>query len=121
MGQSSLSHSANAVEASPDRDGTQVINFSEKHGLSSEQKGEKGSLGRVFAIAEDQEGKIWFGTRDNGVWRFDGKQLTNFTPQDGLTSKSVFAIHVDQKNRVWLGMGDGRVCRYNGQSIERVY
>jgi hypothetical protein len=28
-----------------------------------------------FAIEEDSEGNIWFGDRDTGAWRYDGKTV----------------------------------------------
>jgi hypothetical protein len=49
--------------------------FTEQHGLGIREKGPSGSLGRIFAIAEDAAGSMWFGTRDNGAWRFDGESF----------------------------------------------
>lgn len=102
-------------------DGQAVSNFSEQHGLSIWQKGLTGSLGRVFSIAEDAAGNMWFGTRDNGAWRFDGQALTNYTIEDGLTSPMVWTIYRDKSDAMWFGMGDGSVCRFNGESFDRVY
>ncbi len=102
-------------------DGQSVSNFTEQHGLSIREKGASGSLGRVFSIAEDATGNIWFGTRDNGVWRFDGESLTNFTMEDGLTSHAVWTIYSDRRDVLWFGMSDGRVCRFNGESFDKIY
>ncbi len=102
-------------------DGQTVTNFTEQHGLSISEKGPSGSLGRVFSIAEDAAGSIWFGTRDNGAWRYDGAALTNFTIEDGLTSPMVWAIYRDKRDALWFGMGDGSVCRFNGKSFDRIY
>jgi ligand-binding sensor domain-containing protein len=33
----------------------------------------------VFTIVEDKDGNIWFGTRNTGLCRYDGKSFTNFT------------------------------------------
>ncbi len=102
-------------------DGQAVSNFTERHGLSIRAKGPSGSLGRIFSIAEDAAGNIWFGTRDDGAWRFDGKSLTNFTMADGLTSSMVWSIYRDKRGAMWFGMGDGSVCRFNGHSFDRIY
>jgi ligand-binding sensor domain-containing protein len=102
-------------------DGQAVSNFTEQHGLSIGDKGPSGSLGRVFSIAEDAAGNIWFGTRDNGAWRFNGESLTNFTLEDGLTSPMVWAIYRDKRDALWFGMGDGSVCRFNGESFDEIY
>ena len=61
------------------KDGDTIINFSEKNNLihpTSTRKGDKsevGTLEHVFAIQEDSEGNIWFGDRDTGIWKYDGK------------------------------------------------
>ena len=102
-------------------DGQAVSNFTEQHGLSIREKGPSGSLGRIFSIAEDAAGNIWFGTRDNGAWRFNGESLTNFTIEDGLTSHMVWTIYRDKRDALWFGMGDGSVCRFNGESFDRIY
>lgn len=102
-------------------DGGVVTNFTEEQGLSIRDKGKVGSLGRIFAIAEDAAGDIWFGSRDNGAWRYDGESLTNFTEADGLTSPMVWTIVRDKDDALWFGMADGSVCRFNGESFDRVY
>jgi len=102
-------------------DGQAVSNFTEQHGLGIGDKGSSGSLGRIFSIAEDAAGNIWFGTRDNGAWRFNGESLTNFTMEDGLTSHMVWTIYRDKRDALWFGMGDGSVCRFNGESFDRIY
>jgi len=102
-------------------DGQAVSNFTEQHGLSIREKGLSGSLGRIFSIAEDAAGAIWFGTRDNGAWRFNGESLTNFTLEDGLTSPMVWTIYRDKRGELWFGMGDGSVCRFNGKSFDKIY
>lgn len=96
-------------------------NFTEERGLSIREKGDFGSLGRVFSIAEDARGHIWFGTRDTGAWRFDGQSLTNYTEKDGLTSPMVWTIYRDTRDALWFGLGDGSVHRFTGVNVERVY
>ncbi len=58
-----------------------IINFSEKNNLihpTSKRKGDKsqpGTLEHVFTMAEDNQGNVWFGDRDAGVWKYDGKTV----------------------------------------------
>ena len=77
------------------------------------------SLHRVFSIGEDRAGNIWFGTVEQGAWRYDGESLRNFTEEDGLTSKGVMAIYKDRRGDLWLG-GDG-VFKFNGESFDRIH
>jgi len=77
------------------------------------------SLHRVFSIGEDRAGNIWFGTVENGAWRYDGKSLRNFSAEDGLTSKDIMAIYTDRRGDLWLG-GNG-VFKFNGASFDRIH
>jgi ligand-binding sensor domain-containing protein len=78
-----------------------------------------GSLQRVFSIGEDRDGNIWIGTIGGGAWRYDGRDLRQFTASDGLTTVDVMAIFCDRDGTLWLG-GIG-VFRLNGQRFERVH
>lgn len=102
-------------------DGRSLTNFTKEQGLSLKDKGASESLGRVFSIAEDAAGALWFGTRDSGVWRYDGERLTHFTPRDGLTGAMVWTIYRDRRDRLWFGLGDGSVFRFNGTSFDKVF
>lgn len=77
------------------------------------------SLHRVFSIGEDRDGNIWFGTVEDGAWRYDGKSLRNFSAEDGLTSKDIMAIYTDSQGDLWLG-GNG-VFKFNGASFDRIH
>jgi ligand-binding sensor domain-containing protein len=77
------------------------------------------SLQRVFSIGEDRDGNIWMGTINGGAWRYDGRELRQFTASDGLTTASVMAIYCDREGTLWLG-GEG-VFRLAGQRFERVH
>lgn len=105
------------------RDATTTINFTEAQGVSRrENHGDtpegKPSLDRVFSINEDRDGNIWFGTRDQGAWRFDGTSLRQFTEQDGLQTTMVWDIYTDQNGNLLVG-GQG-VFRFNGTRFERM-
>jgi streptogramin lyase len=78
-----------------------------------------GSLQRVFSIGEDHDGNIWIGTIGGGAWRYDGRDLRQFTVGDGLTTADVMAIFCDRDGTLWLG-GIG-VFRLTGQRFERVH
>lgn len=102
-------------------DGKEFINFTEQQGLSIQDKGQIGSLGRIFSINEDKNGNIWFGSRDNGIWKYDGEKLTNYHKDEGLTTSMVWCIYNDKKGKLWIGLGDGSVCRFDGEAFERMY
>lgn len=109
------------------RKGDSIEPFSRQQGLIhfastlSGGKSPPGTLEHVFAIGEDSEGNMWFGDRDTGAWKFDGKSMTNYTEANGLTASHVWAIYRDRQGELLLGMADGSVCRFNGKSFDKIF
>ena len=62
----------------------------------------------MYAIAEDSNGVLWFGT-NNGVSRYDGKSWRNLGVKEGLLSKDVYALAVAPDGDVWVGTMRGVV------------
>ncbi len=108
-------------------DGNAVINFSEKHHLihpTSTRRGDKseaGTLEHVFAIEEDSEGNIWFGDRDTGAWKFDGKTMTNHTISNKLSTPMIWTIYKDNNNSLLFGLADGNIFKFNGKTFEKQF
>ncbi|RMG78669.1 MAG: diguanylate cyclase, partial [Bacteroidetes bacterium] len=105
-----------------------TINFSELQGLISPNslrtggyRSPPGSLEHVFSIGEDQNGNIWFGDRDTGAWRYDGKTMENFTQKDGLTTTHIWQIYKTRNGALWFAMGDGAVLEFDGTTFHRVF
>ncbi|MBK8141823.1 MAG: diguanylate cyclase [Chitinophagaceae bacterium] len=109
------------------KDGDSIINFSNKNNLihpNSSRKGDKspqGTLEHIFTIAEDNKGNIWFGDRDAGIWKFDGKAMKNYTKKDGLTSDFALSIYEDKNKTLWFGMADGSIYLFNGKTFEKQF
>jgi len=71
----------------------------------------------VLAMAEDTEGRKWFGTgnwlygsaRDegSGVLCLDGESWRLFSTEDGLPGEVVRSVAVDRDGRVWFGTDAG--------------
>lgn len=70
----------------------------------------------VQAIAEDNNGKLWFGTK-GGVSVLDGSVWTSFTANDGLNSNNILCIAADHDGVVWFGTDNGVTCYKNGKFI----
>lgn len=73
----------------------------------------------VHCTLEDKDGNIWFGTTGEGIYRYDGKEFTQFTEKDGLSSNKVWSVLEDKSGNIWIGTTNG-VCLYNGKSINPV-
>ena len=67
----------------------------------------------VYAINEDINGNLWFGT-DQGVYRYDGNTFRNYHQKDGLSHIEISrkSILVDKSGTIWVGTHGG-VYQYN--------
>jgi len=71
----------------------------------------------IDCIHTTAAGDLWFGTRSNGLFRWDGKskQWTNFTAENGLSSNTIISLFAKSDSDVWVAT-DQDVCHYDGQS-----
>ncbi len=70
----------------------------------------------IRSILHDTEGNYWFGSHNEGVCMFDGKNYTYFTTENGLSNNQVRRIQEDSKGIIWFGTANG-ICNYNGKEI----
>jgi ligand-binding sensor domain-containing protein len=109
------------------KEGDSITNFSKKHHLidpNSKRNGDKspqGTLEHIFTIAEDKKGNIWFGDRDAGIWKYDGKATKNYSKINGLMSDFALSIYEDKNGELWFGMADGNIYKFNGQTFEKQF
>ena len=102
-------------------DGKTLTNLTDEKGLANPDfvknfQEKEGTLARVWTISEDAGGALWIGTIDAGAWRYDGKNLTNYTTKDGLADNGVTVIYKDKTGELWFGTA-GDVCRFNGKTF----
>jgi hypothetical protein len=45
--------------------------------------------GNVQCSLQDKAGNLWFGTSENGLYKYDGKSFSQFLVTDGLNSNSI--------------------------------
>lgn len=73
---------------------------------------------KVFAVYQDSEGYMWFGT-EGGVSKFNGKTFENFTTEEGLKENAVTEIFQDKKQRIWFGHIEGSISVMINDSIQK--
>ena len=114
------------------KSGDTIINFSKVQGklipmnefvanYQSKQYNKNTGLQAVFAIAEDSEGNIWFGDRDSGAWKYDGKTLTNFKIDTTLKSQMICDIYEDKNKNLLFGMSEGGVYKFNRKTFDKQF
>jgi ligand-binding sensor domain-containing protein len=104
-----------------------TTHFSERNGLIQKNSSKNGNLSptgtmeHVFAIEEDSEGNIWFGDRDTGAWKYDGKSVTNYTINNKLSTQMIWSMYKDNNNNLLFGMAEGGVYNFNGKSFDKIF
>ncbi|MBK9449867.1 MAG: hypothetical protein IPN95_10800 [Bacteroidetes bacterium] len=68
--------------------------------------------GNVNCILQDKAGNLWFGTTENGLYKYDGKSFVRFLKADGLNSNDISALLEDRDGKIWIGTLAG-LCRYD--------
>jgi len=62
---------------------------------------------KVWAIHEDPEGALWFGTRTSGLFRWKAGRLSVYTTARGLAGNSIYQIQEDRYGSFWLSGPNG--------------
>lgn len=88
----------------------------ENPGFRTTLKGKEGTLARVWVITGDQQGNLWIGTIDAGLWKYNGTAFTCYTTKDGLAGNSIEALLYDTNGTLWIGTDKG-VTKYNGSTF----
>ncbi|MFK5968976.1 MAG: two-component regulator propeller domain-containing protein [Candidatus Marithrix sp.] len=76
------------------------------------------SQSTVYAILQDSQGFMWFGTQD-GLNKYDGYKFTHYRhiPNDinSLSGNFITFIYEDTNQNLWIGINDGGIAKYNRQ------
>jgi ligand-binding sensor domain-containing protein/signal transduction histidine kinase len=62
---------------------------------------------KIWAIHEDADRGLWFGTRDNGLFRFRDGRMAHFTAADGLAGNAIYQIVEDGGGHFWMSGPNG--------------
>ena len=75
--------------------------------------------GNVQCILQDEAGNLWFGTTENGLYKYDGKSFSRFLVADGLNSNNVYCLLQDKDGKIWIGTTAG-LCVYDGKTFTSI-
>lgn len=97
-------------------DGKTLRNVTEENGLRNTEFSISATpgpntLARVYSINEDKDGRLWIGSVDDGLWRYDGHRFTHYATADGLTSNAINTIFKDKNNELWFGTDQDGIYR----------
>lgn len=70
----------------------------------------------VTDIMEDNSGNMWFASSENGVFRYDGKTITNIAEKERLGNNYAGGMAQDKDGNMWFTMKNG-ICKYDGKTF----
>jgi ligand-binding sensor domain-containing protein len=83
------------------------------------------SASQVWAIAEDEEGNMWFGSYGDGLYKYNGRQFRRFTHKDGLSDDEVRILCYSKNFHCLLVGSEKGLSTIKGETIttspEEVY
>jgi ligand-binding sensor domain-containing protein len=85
--------------------------------LTKTQGSQKGD--NVNSSLQDKAGNLWFGTSNNGLYKYDGKSFSQFLVTDGLNSNNIYCILEDKDGKIWIGTQAG-LCLYDGKTFAKI-
>ena len=59
---------------------------------------------------------FWFGSKEQGLYRYDGKYLRHFTMKDGLCDNRILSIQEDKSGNMYFDTGGG-ISKFDGQAF----
>jgi len=75
--------------------------------------------GNVQCSLQDKAGNLWFGTTENGLYKYDGKSFSRFLVTDGLNSNDVYCLLEGKDGKIWIGTKAGP-CLYDGKTFTKI-
>lgn len=83
-----------------------IIRFTAKHGI-------KDSV--IHCVLEDKSGMLWVGSRNNGVFSYDGNAFVHLAESNGPGKACIYEILEDKDGIIWFTTDGNGVYSYDGK------
>lgn len=70
----------------------------------------------LWYVFQDKEDNYWFGSNGEGVYRYDGRTIVNFTTKDGLANDTVRQIQQDKDGDIFISTFGG-ISKFDGKAF----
>lgn len=70
----------------------------------------------IWSIYQDKKGHYWFGSNGKGIFKYDGKNLVQFTGNNGLAGNQIRGIQGDNSGNIYFDTPDG-ISKYDGHTF----
>lgn len=101
--------------------GNKPITFKKENGIGYLNKTNKMEFPFFLSVTEDNKGNLWLATYEEGVYKYNGKELIHYPIKDGETDVLLFTIYKDNKGVLWLGTHNAGIYKFTGKTFERQF
>jgi ligand-binding sensor domain-containing protein len=97
-----------------------LVRYTSEKGIEGIRTTNGGNVLYFMSAVEDNSGNLWLVTYEQGVWRYDGQNITHF-PLEDIFGKTItlFSIYKDNQGTLWLGTHENGVYKFNGKTFTR--
>jgi len=70
----------------------------------------------ILLVYQATNGDYWFGSDIDGIYRYDGKTITHFSENDGLSNNRIRSIQEDKQGNIYFATLGG-ISKFDGQTF----
>ncbi|MDX2062116.1 MAG: two-component regulator propeller domain-containing protein [Bacteroidia bacterium] len=74
----------------------------------------------VTSLLADRTGRVWVGTRNNGIYLYEEGKFRPAPAAWGLAGKTINRLYQDPTGTVWVGLFGGGLYRYLGEGFTKL-
>jgi ligand-binding sensor domain-containing protein/serine phosphatase RsbU (regulator of sigma subunit) len=74
----------------------------------------------VLSLAKDRLGNVWLSTFEKGLFKYDGKEIVNYSGPEGLNYNAFWTSMTDREGNVWFGSFGNGLYKYSGDGITSI-
>lgn len=73
----------------------------------------------IMVIHQDKNNNYWFGSWETGVYKYDGKELVNYTTKHGLLNNRIDEIKEDKFGNIYFSSANAtsEISKFNGKAF----
>ncbi|MCB9251227.1 MAG: hypothetical protein H6605_02065 [Flavobacteriales bacterium] len=70
----------------------------------------------IMVVYQDTKNNYWFGSWEDGLYRYDGKTILHFTTNEGLSQNKIVSIREDSSGNLFFNTDLG-ISKFNGKAF----
>ncbi len=91
-----------------------IVEYEKLKGVDMSQGQFQNRLPYFNSGLSDNKGNLWMTTYTGGVWKYDGKTLSNYEIRNDTTHILLISIYQDNNGTIWLGTNNDGVYKQRG-------